>query len=81
MLIRGGKPGYGWDGGDYPGHLHDAYTVQSNPHLAGVAQFYPPCVVAKFELQEDGTEAWRFAEYDGGFYGLWQHPTEWCEIP
>lgn len=80
ILIRGGSPDSGWDGGSYEGEPYNAYVVKSNPHLAGVPQFFPPCVVAKFECQKGEMQFWRFASYDSGFYGLWENPAEWCDL-
>jgi hypothetical protein len=68
LLIAGGEPGYGWD----------------------ESEFVPPAVVACWGAEEQvaindehspGADAWRFAVYDSGYYGLWENPTHWMPLP
>ncbi|MEN9926281.1 MAG: hypothetical protein RL268_2407 [Pseudomonadota bacterium] len=40
----------------------------------------PPMVVARWE-GDDYSEGWRFALYDGGYYGIWNDPTGWLPLP
>ncbi|WP_408585900.1 hypothetical protein [Novosphingobium sp.] len=48
----------------------------SNPELTE----QPPCVVAKGVIGVSGAIFWQFAAYDGGWLGVWEAPTEWCDL-
>lgn len=42
----------------------------------------PPIVSAQFVAgSSDEDTRWRFANYDGGYYGVYENPTAWRPLP
>lgn len=44
----------------------------------------PPCVVGQYTNKKNGSIVrghWQYAWYDGGYYGEYENPTHWMELP